>query len=357
MIRSLAILLATACACFPADVLELKAGKNRKGRILSMDEKFIRLEIELPKQAVQSTQPLASIAIPRGDVLAIDFSPSPDREAAIRSASVQDLPALEENWKKFRPWLEMPRSPSGSIACALGDALLATKTQKNAKRALELFALVEKSAWQESDRAIGREGRLRAMSATGKAAQAVKEAKSLAAETEDPEILIDANYLMAQAAAKELQNFIKENPRWNMDQTVIDERHRLQNRALELYLHPALFFGSESSKAARGLWGAVGVYLLAAKNGREAEIPDLEKFSTNLAIETCRDIVAFYPATPESKLATDLLATFKPDQLAVDFEAEGRTDLHHPAANTPTPPPENSPTPKTERIKKKHEKK
>jgi hypothetical protein len=193
------------------------------------------------------------------------------------------------------------------------------------------------------------------MTATGKAAQAIEEAKTLAAETEDPEILIEANYLMAQATAKELQSFLKENPRWNIDPFVIEERHRLHNSALALYLYPALFFGSENQKAARGLWGAVEVYRLSAKNAHEADLPDSEKSQTRLAIETSRDIIAFYPATAESKLATEFLASLTPEQRAVNFEEEARKelkDVRDTTSATPTPSPENSPIPKNERVKK-----
>lgn len=355
MKRSLLILLASSFFCHATDVLELKNGQRRPGKILSADEKFIRLKIEISNPSAPVPPPVVSISIPRADVQAIDFAPSPDREAAVRSAGVQDIPALEAYWSKFSLWLEMPRSPAGSIACALGNALLATKERRQAKRALELFALVEEKAWQDSDKARAREGRLRAMTANGKAAQAIEEAKTLAAETEDPEILIEANYLMAQATAKELQSFLKENPRWSIDPYVIDERHRLHNRALELYLYPALFFGSENQKAARGLWGAVEVYRLSAKNAREADLPDSEKSHTRLAVETSRDIIALYPTTAESKLATAFLASLTPEQLAVNFEEEARKELKEIAdttSATPTPSAENSPTRKTKRVKK-----
>jgi hypothetical protein len=204
MKHAILILLASSLVCHAVDVLELKNGQRRPGKILSTDEKFIRLEIEVANPSAQVPPPMVSTAIPRADVQAIDFGAAPDREAVVRSAGVQDIPALEAYWSKFSPWLEMPRSPAGSIACALGNALLATKERRQADRALDLFTLIEEKSWQDSDKARAREGRLRAMTATGKAAQAIEEAKTLAAETEDPEILIEANYLMAQATAKEI---------------------------------------------------------------------------------------------------------------------------------------------------------
>ncbi|MEI8293271.1 MAG: hypothetical protein WCG66_04665 [bacterium] len=360
--RLLLLVVLSLCNRLPADVLELKNGQCRPGKILQADEKFIRLEVEIPGQPAPAGQVAPSIAIPRGDVQAIDFSPAPDRDAAVRSAGVQDIPALEASWQKFSPWLSTPRSPSAAVACALGHALLATKEPHNGERALELFTLVEEKAWQDADKFRAREGRLRAMMATGQAARAMDEAKALAADSEDPEILIEANYLMAQASAKQLESFLKENPRWNIDPNVIDERHRLQNRVLELYLQPALFFGSEGSKAARGLWGAVEIYKLSAENERQAGLPDAAKSHADLAMETCRDIVTLYPETPEANLASTYLNALSPEQLAVNFEAQARKEIvenGNSVPPTPAPTPAESPAtrkePKTKR--KKHEKK
>ena len=339
MKSTLLILLAVTCiAAHAQDVLEMKTGSSRTGKIISFDERFIRLELDLAAQGGSSARSVASIALPRGDVLSIAFASNSQRDAAIRSASAQDIDALDGYWKEFKPWLEMSRSPSGSIACALGNALLATKERKNADRALELFTLVEEKAWQDSDKARAREGRLRAMTATGKAAKAIEEAKALAAETEDPEILIEANYLLAQAAEKELKDFLKENPRWDIDTSVIDQRHRLYNRVLELYLYPSLFFGTNNEKAARGLWGAIGIY---RASGEE-----------RLAIETSRDIHILYPKTQEAERARAYLASLKPEQLRADSEAEARKEMPESPPNEASPPPQKAAKPAKEKKKK-----
>ena len=339
MKSTLLILLAVTCiAAHAQDVLEMKTGSSRTGKIISFDERFIRLELDFAAQGGSSARSVASIALPIGDVLSIAFASNSQRDAAIRSEAAQDIDALDGYWIEFKPWLEMPRSPSGSIACALGNALLATKERKNADRALELFTLVEEKAWQDSDRVRAREGRLRAMTATGKAAKAIEEAKALAAETEDPEILIEANYLLAQAAEKELKDFLKENPRWDIDTSVIDQRHRLYNRVLELYLYPSLFFGTNNEKAARGLWGAIGIY---RTSGEE-----------RLAIETSRDIHTFYPKTQEAEQARAYLASLKPEQLRADSEAEARKEMTESPPTEASPPPQKAAKPAKEKKKK-----
>jgi hypothetical protein len=343
MKRALLALLTSICLAEAQDVLETKAGAPRTGKIIAVDEKSIRLQLDIPAQDGSAPRAIPSISIPRADVRSIEFASDPAREGAIRSAGPQDIPALEGYWKKFTPWLETPRSPSATIACALGSALLATKERRNAERALQLFKMVEEKAWQASDRDRAREGRLRAMSATGRAEKAIEEAKSLAAETENPEILIEANHLMAQAAEKQLRAFLKENPRWDIDPNVIEERHKLHGRVLELYLYPSLFFGKNNEKAARGLWGAVGIYQLCGDQ--------------QLAIETSRDIMAFYPATPEASHAKTYLASLSPEKLATDWEAEGKKEIHEDTSQKPpapeaSPTPEESPKPAKEKKKK-----
>ena len=330
MKRLLLFLILPLCLGQAEDVLEMKNGTRRAGGILSADEKTIRLAIEITPQGKTTLETRPTIGIPRGDVSSIIFAADPQRDAVIRSAGSADVPALESAWAKFKQWIEMPRAPAGAIGCALGNALLATKERRNAVKALELFKIVEEKAWLDSDRNKAREGRLRAMTATGQAEKAIDEAKALAAETEDPEILIEANYLMAQSANKDLREFLKENPRWEIDPNVIGERHRLHNKVLALYLYPSLFFGSNNAKAARGLWGAVGVYQLCGEQ--------------QLAIETSRDIVAFYPATPEAALAKAYLDSLKPDQLATDWEAEGKKEVQDGVSQSP-PAPASTPTP------------
>ena len=221
--------------------------------------------------------------------------------------------------------------------------MLLTKDPAKAASALELFTLIEQKSWSDDDKARAKQGRLRSMVATGRATEAIDQAKQLAAESEDPEILIEANYIMAQSADKDLKTFLEENPRWEQDSTVIDRRHELYNRVLELYLYPALFYGSDNERAARGLWGAVGVY--RASN----QLP--------LAIETSRDIAVLYPATTEAKLAQDFLATLKPEELATDFETEARKEMQEGMTKSPAPTPEPTPEPDSQNPAKTKSKK
>ena len=333
---AITLLFATALAATAQDVLLLKNGDRRAGEIISADATTIRLRVPLGGPALPGAgAAMATVGIPRADIDAIEFKADPNREARLRSATPDRIPEVEADWKRLEPWIDFPRSQAGAIGCKLGELLLLTKDPTKSASALELFTLIEQKSWSDDDKARAKQGRLRAMVATGRATEAIDQAKQLAAESEDPEILIEANYIMAQSADKDLKTFLEENPRWEQDSTVIDRRHELYNRVLELYLYPALFYGSDNERAARGLWGAVGVY--RASN----QLP--------LAIETSRDIAVLYPSTTEAKLAQDFLATLKPDQLATDFEAEARKELEEGMTKSPAPTPE--PTAETDSQK------
>jgi len=335
---AITVLFATALAATAQDVLLLKNGDRRAGEIISADATTIRLRVPLGGPTLPgSAAAMATVGIPLADIDAIEFKADPAREERLRSATPDRIPEVEADWKRLESWIDFPRSQAGAIGCKLGELLLFTKDPTKSASALELFTLIEQKSWSYDDKARAKQGRLRAMVATGRATEAIEQAKQLAAESEDPEILIEANYIMAQSADKDLKTFLEENPRWEQDSTVIDRRHELYNRVLELYLYPALFYGSDNERAARGLWGAVGVY--RASN----QLP--------LAIETSRDIAVLYPATTEAKLAQDFLTTLKPDQLATDFEAEARKEMQEGMTKSPASTPEPTPTPETDSQK------
>lgn len=338
MKAALTLLLATALAATAQDVLLLKNGDRRAGEIVAADDTTIRLRVPLGGPAVPgAAAAMATLGIPRADIEAIEFKTDPAREERLRSATPARISEVEIDWKRQEPWLGFPRSPAGAIGCKLAELLLLTNDPAKAASALELFTLIEQKSWNVEDKARAKQGRLRAMVATGRVAEAIEQAKQLAAETENPEILIEANHIMAQAAELDYIAFLKENPRWEQDPYVIDTRHQLYNRVLKLYLYPALFYGSDNERAARGLWAAVSIYRTSG------QLP--------LAIETSRDIVKLHPATTEAKLAQDFLSTLKPEELATDFEAEARKKLEEGMNKSPAPTPEPTPTHETDSQK------
>jgi hypothetical protein len=100
-----------------------------------------------------------------------------------------------------------------------------------------------------------------------------------------------------------------------------------------LYLYPCLFAGSESEAAARGLWGATGIYILAGESQK--------------ALECARDITFLYPHTKFAASAAGFIASLPESQKAIDPEKEAREEQVSAPPNKE--PADNPPNEKTKK--------
>ena len=325
------LLLALSVSLLPAqDVIFLRSGESRAGRVTAAGPNLFLLEVPLPPRP-GSPAAFASVSVPKSQVSSIEFARDPALEGLLESSAPGDLPAIATLWAAQLVCLDVPKSPAARIGCHYGDLLLRSGSPENARAAREVFQRVESEAWNDGDRMAARHGRLRAMLATGNAKDAADEAAGLAAITEDPAVLIEAKFLLAEAAASSLKTLLHDNPRWQEDPGVVPERNRLYHEALDLFLYPSLFEGAAAAAAARGLWGAIGVYQLAG------ELPN--------ALECARDISIIHPGTEYAGPADALLAklqTTRPPSHAEKPEEEA--------------PPQNVPPPEKPK-KKNHENK
>ena len=282
------------------------SGTRRVGRIVGVDATTFKLEVPLAVGNLPGAK--ATVAVPRAQVSRIEFAPNENRDRLLASPGVASMSALNVEWLRWQAFLGVAKSPAGAIANAYATALLAANDPKRAADALAVFNRVEKEAWSEKDQQVAKQGRLRAMVATGQAEQAVAEAEELAKISEDPTVLIEAKFILAEAAAASLRKLVEENPRWQEDPRVRPEHDRLYNDALDLYLHPYLFLGSEIDAASRGLWGAVRIYRFGGDD-RDA-------------IESARDLVQLYPTTHYATLAKEYLDELPPALKKEDAEKE-----------------------------------
>jgi hypothetical protein len=313
MRTALILILILGATCHAQDVLTLKNGSSRSGEIVTADETTLRLKVPLTSTIPsQKVQPSAIVTIQLADIETIDFQAEKDLKDFLQSATPDQLKELEAHWSKFSRWLHFPRSPSGKIGCRLGELLIDSKKKSNAIRAVEIFERVEAEAWDTQDRTRARTGRIRASMVAGNLKAAIQEAGQIASQTENPSLMLESKLLMAEAAEKKFQAFLKENPRWKDDVLVIPERHRLYDEALALYLFPSLFYGSHCEQAAQGLWGAISVYQLSNES--------------RLAVETARDLISFYPETRFAANARDFLAKAPPDQLTDNIETKSPSE-------------------------------
>jgi len=292
------------------DVLTLRSGETRTGKIAGLDATALKFQVPLP--AAPGAGPVyASVSIPRADIVSIDFAPDPALEQLLsRRPGAGELQAA---WSAASPWLGIPKSRAARVGNALGNALLAGGATADAVKALEIFQQVEGGAWSPEDRMVAKEGRLRAMVATGRAGDAVKEAEQIASATENPAVLIEAKFILAEAAGASLKKLLEDNPRWEEDANVIPERNRLYHEAVDLFLYPALFEGARADAAARGLWGAVGIYQLAGEAAN--------------ALECARDITILYPGTKYAAPAKEFIASLPATLTSVDPEKEARGEI------------------------------
>ena len=289
-------------------------GERRAGRVVGLDAKNFSVQVVLAPG-----QPPGTIGVPRANVRQIDFAPDEARDAFLAKATPAQTAQVAMLWTRAEPFVGVPRSPAARIGLRYAALLVDSAEAKNAATALALLARLEREAWSEEDRVAAKQGRLRAMVASGKAAEAVAEAADLAKSSTDPAVLIEAKFILARAADEMLRKLVEENPRWEEDDRVRPERHRLFHEAVDLYLYPYLFHGARSEAVARGL----------------GQLTDLYRFTGDdqLALETARDLVALYPDTSPAKPASAFIAGLSDAQKAVDFEKEAR------AAVAPAPSP------------------
>lgn len=265
----------------PDLVFGWEVSQPRRGIIRSVDENFLRFE-----QVLGDGVTRAQVSLPRRAVRRVDFGKRAGDDALLVSG---DAEKLARAWTERKSFLSIENSEAGRIGLAYAEALLAKGSQDDARQALEIFTLIENEDWFPGRQALARSGKLRAMIAAGRAEDAVAEAETLAEQTEDPAVIIEAKYVLATAAREALSRLLRENPRWQEDDWVKPERERLYNRSLDLLLYPYLFHGTRTMEAARGLWGAVQVYIEAGE--------------TQLASETAGDLTVLYKGTPEAERA------------------------------------------------------
>ena len=78
----------------------------------------------------------------------------------------------------------------------------------SARKAFDLFRTIEMGTWSRPEAMRARQGRLRAMVASGSVHEAVVEAKEIERISDDPAVLIEAKFILAKAAEKALRKLV-----------------------------------------------------------------------------------------------------------------------------------------------------
>jgi len=261
------------------DIIFRLSGAVQSGKILSVDAQSIRIEV-----SVMPGQPPGQVAVPRADVVRVEFAPNPEAEALLREADLGSLSKIDGAWLRKAAALSLEGSTAGDFGLKVADLLLQTGKNEDRQRALQLFSLIEREDWSADRQSRARGGRLKAMVLLGRASEAIAEAKSVLEATDDPSILIESHFVLGEAAFAALQKLAEENPRWQEDIFVRPDYDRYLNEALDHYFYAYLFHGSNETAATRGLEGSIKVWLF-----HKAE---------DQAKQLAGDLVALYPGSP-----------------------------------------------------------
>ena len=276
---------ATLCA---QDVIQYTDGSTRTVKILGAEDSSLRIGIASPGPG----QPGGSTLIPRAGISKIVFGPDPVLDAVEKQVVIGSLASARSRWQNLQPLLGTPESRAGLAGCLYGEILLQIDDPARHDEALAVFTEVEKGAWKVEDRQRATRGRLNSLIRKGQLEEASLEAEQIERTAEEPDLIIETRLLLAGARMESLKALLAENPRWDEDPPVRKERQRMIHEGIEFALYPFLFHGTKRAEAAKGLWLAREIYLLA---GQEDDARAIASY-----------LVEIYSETPEAAQSATL---------------------------------------------------
>lgn len=292
--RAAFFLLLSLAGVHAQDVLHLQDGRKLRGKIQRLASQSISM-----LEVVAGGRGSAQRDIPPEQVAFIDFAPLPgEAEALANPANAAMEKRLLELWQEKSVNLRWPSNNAGLIGLTLANQSMKAGDPLLVERAFRIYTLVEKEDWDEKRRDEAKRGRLRCLIQLKRIDEAIAEAQKLAESDEEPELLLEAGLVLAQADFERLKIFEKDHPRWMEDDELTSTRTKLYHQTLDQFLKAPLFHGSMEDKAAESLWGAVQVHLFAKE--------------TRAALDRAGDLLQLYPKTAQAAEARKLLPTEAP---------------------------------------------
>ncbi|MED5585565.1 MAG: hypothetical protein VYB61_04360 [Verrucomicrobiota bacterium] len=255
------------------DIVHFQSGPALHGEILELDAVRLRIRVPLAGGAGNSMR-----VIPMERVRMIDFDPAQDELKLLADGVNAPRNALKELWESKQTYLGLPNSNAGQIGIQLAGIYLAGNSSDDHSKAGSLYEIIEQGDWNKKRKSLAKRGRLQALVKLGKAEDVIEEATRMAAEHDDPGLLLDARHVLALSDYEKLSRMVEENPKWIEDETVRGEIEEKYHALVDGFLEPFLFYGTETVAASRGLWHAAKTYQLTGKVARALEcLGDLEK--------------------------------------------------------------------------------
>ncbi|MFP6874531.1 MAG: hypothetical protein VCA55_13605 [Verrucomicrobiales bacterium] len=271
-IRLIAVFL-TIGNTWGQDIVHIQRGGALHGKILELNEIQLRIRIPLAGGAGSSTRTLAM-----EQVRMIDFGPIEGELQLLAAGEKAPREELADLWDRERGYLGLPNSNAGDIGIQLAGIFLAAGDRIDHVKARNLYAIIEKEDWHLKRRSLAKRGRLNALVKLGDAEEVIAEAKIIAAEDDDPGLLLDARHVITLAEFDRFSGLVANNPKWIDDDVIRGEVEERYNKLIDRFLEPFLFYGTESVAAARGLWHAAKTYELIGQESRAVEcLTDIEK--------------------------------------------------------------------------------
>lgn len=292
------------------DVVTLKNGVRKFCQVVGGEG----LDVIVSSQPIAELPPFES-RYPKSQIASIEFGQYPYLETLLRQSTVTKAEELVSLWNRFVPLLGFTGSPSSRIGLRLGLLYLETTDKSLLQAALDIFSQIAEGGTDLSDRESAQQGRLRVWIALGRGSDAVLEALKILTRPGGSNLWAEANITLADAKARELAQLLEDNPRWEEDEAAGTERTRLYHESLDFYLLAALLPEVAPGLAARGLWGALAIYVKCDETSRAAD--------------TARDLSTLFPGTPFGAKAADFLSTL-PTEIQNNTEDRQKQPTAHP---------------------------
>lgn len=267
----------------------LKNGRKAECQVLDFTTDSVKISWKPTLGAVPEFR-----TVPLADVEFVEFAPLPgEAEARAQAAKEGRSEPLLSFWARRVSWLNRPCCDAGELGLIYAELLSRNSTTDRLERALKVYEQIEAGDWSLERRSRAQAGRLRIMLRQGRTAEVRPLAEVLLAKNGDPRVLIDLRHVLAETAAASVAQLEKDHPRWKDEDDLVPQHDQLLHEALDGYLFPHLFHGTEEDLAARGLWAASQLTLAQG--------------DTAQASGWALDLTKLYPDTPEAAAASAFL--------------------------------------------------
>jgi hypothetical protein len=300
------------------DVLYLATGAAVPCRVVTTTDASVKIEYRAPNGVTTLTR-----EVPWADVGRIDFAMDEEFRTLLKATSAEkDGAKLSTRWTALMPMLGRPNHPAGDLGLVLATVSLTSPNPGVREQALTVCRNIESTDWSIPRRQQARMLRMRLLASLQRTEEAVAEARLILADpAQEASITVPTTLFLAHREFDALKKLQEENPVWEEDDIVRPDRERLFHAALDGFLKPSLFHGTQEDNAAAGLWAAV----------------ELLQFDRNLsaAADNARDLIKLYPAAPQAAKAQALLKEhnlpLEPAPEAADMAGAKKPDEPAPA--------------------------